>query len=155
LFAEQARRTPEAVAVVAGAQTLTYAELDARANQLAHHLRALGVGPDMPVAICLPRSIDLVVAMLGILKAGGAYVPLDPEYPAARVPWMLDDPAAPALITRAEWLPRWPQYDGATVCFVRDAAALAKQPAAAPAGGATQDRLAYLIYTSGSTGRPK
>ena len=91
LFEEQAERTPHAVAVEIGEERLTYAELNARANRLAHHLRALGVGPDALVGMCVERSVELVVGLLGILKAGGAYVPLDPSYPAQRLAFMLAD----------------------------------------------------------------
>ncbi len=101
LFEEQVARTPEAVAVVLEDQQLTYGELNARSNQLAHYLRGLGVGPEMLVGICLGRSLKMVVGLLAILKAGGAYVPLDPEYPAERLAFLLRDSAAPILLTRS------------------------------------------------------
>ena len=101
LFAAQAARTPDAVAVVFGTQSLTYAQLDARANQLAHHLRGLGVGPETIVGLCVERSLEMVVGLLGILKAGGAYLPLDPEYPAERLAFMLADAPARVLITQS------------------------------------------------------
>src|SRR6185312_10747723 len=91
LFAAQAAHTPDAVAVVFGDEALTYGDLEHRANRLAHHLRALGVGPEVVVGLCLPRSLDLVVGLLGILKAGGVYLPLDPDYPAERRAFMLSD----------------------------------------------------------------
>ena len=95
LFAAQAARTPDAVAVVFEEQSLTYAQLDARANQLAHHLRGLGVGPETVVGLCVERSLEMVVGLLGILKAGGAYLPLDPAYPQERLAFMLEDARAP------------------------------------------------------------
>ena len=95
--------------------SLTYRELNARANQVAHHLRALGVGPDVLVGLCLERSIELVVGMLGILKAGGAYVPLDPSYPALRLAFMLDDTQAPVLLTQAKLRERLPAYAGRVI----------------------------------------
>jgi non-ribosomal peptide synthetase component F len=100
LFEEQVARAPEAVAVVFEDQQLTYGELNARANQLAHHLIALGVGPEVLVGICMERSLELVIGLLGILKAGGAYVPLDPGYPNERLAFMLNDTAAPVLLTQ-------------------------------------------------------
>ena len=100
LFEEQVQRTPDSVAVVFEGQQLTYAQLNARANQLAHHLQTLGVGPEVPVAICMERCPEMVVGLLGILKAGGAYVPLDPAYPKERLSFMLEDAHAPVLLTR-------------------------------------------------------
>ena len=100
LFAAQAKRTPDAVAVVFEEETLTYGELDARANQLAHHLQSLGVGPETIVGLCVERSLDMVIGLLGILKAGGAYLPLDPAYPPQRIAFMLDDAGAPLLVTQ-------------------------------------------------------
>ena len=102
LFEEQARHAPDNVAVVFENRHFTYAQLDARANQLAHHLRGLGVGPEVPVAICMERSLEMVVGILGILKAGGAYVPLDPEYPKERLTYMLEDVHAPVLLTQEQ-----------------------------------------------------
>ena len=101
LFAAQVARTPDAVAVVLEAQRLTYAELDRRANQLAHHLRGFGVGPETVVGLCVERSLDMLVGLLGILKAGGAYLPLDPDYPPERLAFMLEDAGAPVLVTHA------------------------------------------------------
>ena len=101
LFAAQAARTPDAVAVVFEDERLSYGELDARANRLAHHLRALGVGPEVVVGLCLERSLAMLVGLLGILKAGGAYLPLDPDYPPERLAFMLADAGAPVLLTRA------------------------------------------------------
>jgi amino acid adenylation domain-containing protein len=155
LFEAQVRRAPEATALVFEEQHLTYAELNARANQLAHHLRTLGVGPEVPVAIAMERSLDLVVGLLGILKAGGAYVPLDPRYPAERLAFMLADTHAPVLVTQQRLLGQLSAHAGRTLCVDRDWAVLATQPDSNPAPSATADNLAYVIYTSGSTGRPK
>jgi amino acid adenylation domain-containing protein len=151
LFEAQVERTPEAEALVCGHERLSYAELNRRANRLAHHLRGLGVGPEVKVAIFLDRSAELVVAILAVLKAGGAYVPLDPEYPAERVAFMLEDTAAPVLITRSALEARLPEH-GARIVRVEEARALDESN---PESGVEAGNLAYLIYTSGSTGRPK
>ena len=108
LFEQQALRTPDAIAVVYGDDSLTYRQLDHRANHLAHHLRSIGVGSDGLVALCLERSHELVVAMLGILKAGGAYVPLDPEYPKERLAYLLNDSGAAVLVTARRWIDQLP-----------------------------------------------
>jgi len=155
LFAAQAQRTPQALAVVQGGRQLTYGELDARANQLAQHLRTLGVGPDVLVALCAERSLELVVGMLGILKAGGAYVPLDPGYPAERLALMLEDTQAPVLLTQAALLGQLPRFGGEVICLERDAARWATRPCLPPPGSSAPGDLAYVIYTSGSTGTPK
>jgi amino acid adenylation domain-containing protein len=155
LFEQQAARTPEAVAVVFAQQHLTYRQLDERANRLAHHLRALGVGPEVLVGLCLERSLDLLVGLLGILKAGGAYVPLDPTYPPERLAFMLEDSQAPVLLTQSALLDSLPAHQAQVVCLDTDWAQIAQQPATTPASGVTSDHLAYVIYTSGSTGKPK
>src|SRR5205814_6213865 len=154
-FEAQVQRRPEATALVFEEQHLSYSELNARANQLAHHLRTLGVGPEVPVAIAMERSLDLVVGLLGILKAGGAYVPLDPRYPAERLAFMLADTQAPVLLTQQRLLGQLPAYGGRTLCLDADWATMAAQPDSNPAPSATVDNLAYVIYTSGSTGQPK
>jgi amino acid adenylation domain-containing protein len=154
LFMEQAARTPEAPALFDDREQLSYREVDERSNQLAHHLQRLGVGPEVPVGMCIDRSVHLVVAMLGILKAGGAYVPLDPTYPAERLRFMLED-AQTRLLVRRTREPNAVPYEGTVVDLERDAETIAAAPVSAPAGGATADNLAYIIYTSGSTGRPK
>jgi len=156
LFEVQAARTPGAVAVRFGEASLTYAELNARANRLAHHLRGLGVGPDARVGVCVERSLELVVSLLAVLKAGGAYVPLDPGLPPERLAYMLDDSAVPLVLVQAALREAVPAREGVAVLAV-DARAerLAAEPAENPAGGAGPDSLAYVIYTSGSTGRPK
>jgi amino acid adenylation domain-containing protein len=156
LFAAQAARTPDAVAVVFEDASLTYAELNERANQLAHYLRRRGVGPEVRVGICLERSLEMVVSLLAVLKAGGAYVPLDPGLPAERLSYMLDDSAVPLVLVQDALRGTVPAREGVEVLAV-DALAerLAAEPAENPAGGAGPDSLAYVIYTSGSTGRPK
>ncbi len=154
-FEEQVRRSPDAVAVTYDGRFLSYRELNERANRLAHHLRRLGVGAETLVALCLERSLELPVAILGVLKAGGAYVPLDPDYPAERIEFVLEDSGAPVLITQERLLEHLPPFRGPIVCLDRDAAALEATSNADPSRLATPDSLAYVIYTSGSTGRPK
>ncbi|HEX2210446.1 MAG TPA: amino acid adenylation domain-containing protein [Longimicrobium sp.] len=155
LIAEQAARTPDAEAVVFRGTTLTYAELEARANRLAHHLRALGAGPEARVGICLERSAETLVAMLAVLKAGAAYLPLDPSYPADRLAYMLEDSGAPLLVTQAALRTLLPT-DGVKVVSVdEDASAIALKPADAPRAAVHPANAAYVIYTSGSTGKPK
>jgi amino acid adenylation domain-containing protein/non-ribosomal peptide synthase protein (TIGR01720 family) len=150
-----AARTPDAVAVVAGGVTWSYAELDRRANQLAHHLRAFGLGTEGIVGVCLERSAELVVALLAILKAGGAYLPLDPSYPAERLAFMLGDSRAAIIVTTEALADELPAIGPLVVCVDGDAGAIAAHPARAPAPAATGAHLAYVLYTSGSTGRPK
>ncbi|RKH50658.1 amino acid adenylation domain-containing protein, partial [Corallococcus llansteffanensis] len=150
----QVLRTPDAVAVITPERRLTYGEVDARANQLAHRLRGLGVGPEVRVGLCVERTEDLVIGALGILKAGGAYVPLDPSYPRERLGWLLEDAQGPALVAHSHLLSSLPEHSATPVCLDTDAE-LAKQPTTAPAVDVLAGHLAYLIYTSGSTGRPK
>jgi amino acid adenylation domain-containing protein len=154
LFGRQARRTPHRAALVHAGASVSYAALDARANQVAHRLRALGVGPETPVALFLPRTPELVAAMLGVLKAGGAYVPLDPAYPAERVAMMLEDTEAPVVLTHSAVADRLPAHAGRTVTVDTDDG-IARASAGELPEIATPDNLAYVIYTSGSTGRPK
>ncbi|RKH43703.1 non-ribosomal peptide synthetase, partial [Corallococcus llansteffanensis] len=154
LVEAQVRRTPDAVAVITPERRLTYREVDARANQLAHRLRGLGVGPEVRVGLCVERTEDLVIGALGILKAGGAYVPLDPSYPRERLGWLLEDAQGPALVAHSHLLASLPEHSATPVCLDTDAE-LAKQPTTAPAVDMLPGHLAYLIYTSGSTGRPK
>ena len=120
LFEAQVERTPEAVAVVYEAEQLTYAELNERANQLAHYLRALGVGPEVLVGICVERSLEMVVGVLGILKAGGAYVPLDADYPLERLSFMLEDAGVGVLLTQARLEEKLPAQAGQVVCLDRE-----------------------------------
>jgi amino acid adenylation domain-containing protein len=142
-----------APAVVFGDQTLSYGELDARANQLAHHLHALGVAPGEAVGLCVERSLAMAIGIVGILKAGCAYVPLDPAYPGERVRFMLDDAGIGVLLTQEHLLARLPERGVRLVAL--DDPVIEQQPRSAPEPRATPDDLAYMIYTSGSTGRPK
>ncbi|MEW5928741.1 MAG: non-ribosomal peptide synthase/polyketide synthase [Gemmatimonadota bacterium] len=155
LFAAQAARTPDALAVVFEDRALTYAELDSESSRLARHLRGLGVGPDSRVGVCLERGVELVVAVLAALKAGGAYVPLDPAHPAERLVLLLDDAGASAVVTAGAAAGRLSGYAGAVVRLDADAERIGRESAAAPAVAVSPENLAYLIYTSGSTGRPK
>ncbi|HEU4556752.1 MAG TPA: condensation domain-containing protein, partial [Longimicrobium sp.] len=156
LFQAQAARTPGAVAVHFEEESLTCAELNAGANQLAHYLRRRGVGPEVRVGICLERSLEMVVGILAVLKAGGAYVPLDPGYPAERLAFILADSATPVLLTRETLRGALPVRDGVEVVSLDGAAEeIAAESAENPRSGAGPDSLAYVIYTSGSTGRPK
>jgi amino acid adenylation domain-containing protein len=155
LFAAQVKKTPSAVAVAFGDQSLTYGELDAHSNQLAHHLHSLGVGPEVVVGLCVERSLEMLIGLIGILKAGGAYLPLDPSYPPERLRFMLEDARAPVLVARSSLLARLPEHDARVVCLDADWATIARQPATAPASGLQPQSSAYVIYTSGSTGTPK
>ncbi len=156
LFEAQAARTPEAVAVVYEGRTLTYAELNARANRLAHHLVRRGVRPDVRVGLCLERSLDMVVGLLGVLKAGGAYVALDPEYPDDRRRYMLADSGPAVLLTQASLVERFAGMDVPVVAIDADASSWAEMPETSPdPQGLTPEHLVYVIYTSGSTGQPK
>jgi amino acid adenylation domain-containing protein/non-ribosomal peptide synthase protein (TIGR01720 family) len=155
LIAAQAARTPNAVALICGDERLSYAELDRRANRLAHHLRAQGVGPESRVALLLERSVDLVVALLAVLKAGGAYVPIDPSYPAERVAFILDDSAPTVVLSQESLRAGLSAASAPIVSLEADAPLIAQQPESAPASGGSLGDLAYLIYTSGTTGTPK
>ena len=155
LVAQQAATTPNAVALVSDEQILTYGELNRRSNQLAHRLQALGIGSNALVGLCVERSFEMVVGLLGILKAGGAYVPLDPTYPNERLSFMLEDAQAPVLVTQKNLAARFPTRAVHVVCFDADAAILAQQSKTELFPLATINDLAYMIYTSGSTGRPK
>ncbi|MFP2934975.1 AMP-binding protein, partial [Pyxidicoccus sp. 3LG] len=125
------------------------------ANQLAHHLRSLGVGPEVRVGLFLDRSIELVVGLLGILKAGGAYVPMDASYPADRLAFLARDSGVPVLVTRDDLADLLPSQGELLVCMDSDERTLSRMPTHAPETGVHGDCLAYVIYTSGSTGRPK
>jgi len=150
LFEEQARRTPDRPAVAFRDEVLTYALLSRRSGALARELRALGVGPEVVVGLCVERSVEAIVGILGVLKAGGAYLPLDPEYPRERLAFLLEDSRASVLLTQRRVVPRIPP--GAARIVLLDELAAEGE---APPGGAGPDNLAYVIYTSGSTGRPK
>ncbi|MEU8654864.1 amino acid adenylation domain-containing protein, partial [Streptomyces sp. NPDC048737] len=153
LFEERVRERPDAVAVVVGDQSLTYGELNARANGLARRLRGLGVGPGSLVGVCLERGLDLVAGLLGVLKAGGAYVPLDPDHPAERLAFMLRDTSAAVVVTQEALRDRLPDAGAEVVCVDAQSTSESTQDLAAQA--AAPDDVAYVIYTSGSTGVPK
>ena len=155
LVGARARATPAAIALVSADTQLTYGELDARANQLAHHLRLLGVGPEVLVGLCVPRSFDLVVGALGILKAGGAYVPLDPAYPQNRVSMLLHDCQAPLVLTQPRVAAHLPAGSWRTVVMDAEGTETARYPKDPPPATTTLESLAYVVFTSGSTGRPK
>jgi amino acid adenylation domain-containing protein len=153
LFAAQAARTPERIALVSGDQQLSYRQWNEQANQLAHYLRSLGVGPDALVGLCLDRSAAMMVALLAILKAGGAYVALNPDNPKPRLAQQLA--GAVALITETRLLAQMPEFGGRTLCLGRDEQTWASQPVTNPDTPVTPENLVYVIYTSGSTGVPK
>jgi len=156
LFEQQAARTPNAVALVAGAESLTYAELEQRANQLAAHLRALGVGSESVVGLAVERSLEMAVGLLGILKAGGAFLPLDPTYPAERLAFMFQDSGARLVLTQERFKSQLPKTGAQFICLDSDWPAIARSPISdPPSSSISPDSLAYLLYTSGSTGQPK
>jgi amino acid adenylation domain-containing protein len=157
LFEAQVERTPDAEAVVCEQQRLTYRELNARANQLAHHLREKGVGADVMVGLCVERSIEMLIGLLGILKAGGVYVPLDPEYPIERLSFVVQDTRMRVLLTQQRLLGRLAELEQRVQRFCLDGGldVLEQRSAANPGGEIKAEQLAYVIYTSGSTGRPK
>jgi amino acid adenylation domain-containing protein len=154
LVERQAQATPDAVAVIAGEVSLTYRELDQRANRLASRLRGLSVGPEVRVGLCAERDANLVVAVLGILKAGGAYVPLDPAYPRQRLGFMLEDAKPRVVVGQRALLESLPPVDAAWVAL-DEAESFAAEADEPPASGVTPHHLAYVLFTSGSTGRPK
>lgn len=154
LFEQQVARAPDAMAVTFGERHLTYGELNARANQLAHRLRAMGVGRDEPVCVCLERSPEFVVALLAILKSGAAYVPLDSSYPAQRIAFIVEDTQARLLLTQQRMLGALPPV-GQVLCIDRDAAEIARAPETSAIVEGSANSLAYVVYTSGSTGEPK
>src|SRR5205814_1035472 len=158
LFEAQVERTPNAVALVYRKEEVSYRELDNQAIRVARHLRSLGVGPDVPVGICVQRSTEMVVGLLGILKAGGAYVPLDPAYPKERLVFMLEDSGAPVLLMQKALAGRF-QFkipNCRVVCLESLRHTTGKRRCeSAPRTKVSPDHLAYVIYTSGSTGTPK
>ncbi|NMG20301.1 non-ribosomal peptide synthetase, partial [Brasilonema bromeliae] len=163
LFEDQVERSPNAVAVVFEDQQLTYRELNARANQLAHYLQNQGVGPEVLVGICVERnaggaasrSLHMIIGLLGILKAGGAYVPLDPAYPQERLAFMLSDSQVSVLLTQQKLVERLPEHKAQVVCLDSDWDIISKYSQDNPTNISKVDNLAYVIYTSGSTGQPK
>jgi amino acid adenylation domain-containing protein/FkbH-like protein/FkbM family methyltransferase len=156
LFEEQVERTPNHVAVVFENESLTYGELNNRANQLAHYLRQnYQIKPDTLVGICVERSLEMIVGLLGILKAGGAYVPLDPDYPQERLSFMLEDSQVKVLVTQAKLVESIPEHQAQLICLDTEWEKIAQNIPSNPESGVKPDNLTYIIYTSGSTGKPK
>ncbi|MEH2331115.1 amino acid adenylation domain-containing protein [Nostoc sp.] len=155
LFEKQVERTPDAVAVVFEDQQLTYQQLNTRANQLAHYLRSLGVGADVLVGLCVERSLEMLVGLLGILKAGGAYLPLDPDYPIERLSFIVEDAQVRVLLTQQQLVESLPKHQARVVCLDIDWEKIAQNNESNLENTATPDNLGYVIYTSGSTGKPK
>lgn len=167
LFETQVERVPEAIAVTPFTRPstsllarerermITYQELNQRANQLAHYLQAHGVGPEVIVGLCITRSLEMVVGLLGILKAGGAYVPLDPVYPQERLALMLANTQVPVLLTQQRLVEKLPEHKARVICLDKDWPAIARYNVENPDSGVTPQNLAYVLFTSGSTGQPK
>lgn len=167
LFEQQVEQTPDAIALVFEDEQLTYRELNNRSNQLAHHLQQLGVEPDVLVGICLERSVEMMVGLLGILKAGGAYIPFDPTYPQQRLNFMLEDSQVSILLTHSLLAPLFKEawgeqttcsgqpHQSSVICLDKEANAIKKESQNNAINSVTPDNLAYVIYTSGSTGKPK
>ncbi|MEG4517835.1 MULTISPECIES: amino acid adenylation domain-containing protein [unclassified Microcoleus] len=155
LFAAQTERSPDAVAAICGNEQLTYSELNAKANQIAHYLQSLGVKPEVLVGICLERSLSMLVAILGILKVGAAYVPVDPAYPQERRSFMLADAQVPVLLTQKNLLETLPEHSAKVVCIDAEWQEISRQSDRSPAVKVEAENLAYVLYTSGSTGTPK
>ncbi|GAC1398976.1 MAG: hypothetical protein NVSMB49_08120 [Ktedonobacteraceae bacterium] len=153
LIEAQVEQTPSAVAVIFEDQQLTYQELNRKANRLAHYLQQQGVGPEVLVGVCMERSMEMAIALLGVLKAGGAYVPLDPTYPQERLAFMLQDAHVPVLLTQTHLVDQLPREDVKLICL--DADWHMPEQEENPVSSVQPDNLAYMIYTSGSTGRPK
>ncbi len=154
-FEQQAERTPEATALICQNERLSYGELNARANQLAHYLREQGVGPEVLVGICFARSIEMLVGILGILKAGGAYVPLDPAYPQERLAAIVEDAKAPILLTMQSLTNVLPAHGARLICLDADWARISERSTENPGRNVAPSNLGYVLFTSGSTGRPK
>lgn len=155
LFERQAERTPDAAAVIFEQEQLTYSELNARANRLAHYLRRIGVGPEVLVGLMMERSVEMVTSLLGILKAGGAYLPLDPAYPPERLSLILQDSGARIVLTQSSLQDKFSEQPVTLVCLDADEKAIAKETGADPSSIVAPQNLAYVIYTSGSSGIPK
>ena len=155
LFETQVEQTPDRTAVISVDQELSYAELNRRSNQLAHHLKRMAVGPEVPVAICTKRTPEMIVGMLGILKAGGFYIPLDPVYPQERLSFMLNDSAALVVLTQQSLLNILPSHAAHIICLDSDWQPVALESEQNPANEIAPENVAYVIYTSGSTGKPK
>jgi len=155
LIEVQVSQTPGAVAVIWQNEQLTYRELNQKANQLAHYLRKLGVKPEVMVGVCVERSLEMVIVLLGILKAGGAYIPLDPRYPQERLAFVIEDTQLSILLTQQHLQEVIPQHQAHQVCIDSDWSAIAQQDVDNLVSDVQPSNLAYAIYTSGSTGRPK
>ncbi|YAF98102.1 MAG: amino acid adenylation domain-containing protein [Nodularia sp. CChRGM 3473] len=155
IFEEQVRRTPDEIVLVFEQQQLTYAQLNIRANQLAHHLRQRGVGPEVLVGLYVERSLEMVIGLLGILKAGGAYIPLDPAYPQQRLAGMLEDAQVKVLLTQKSLISNLTQYPAEVICLDADWEKIAQQSPENPHTDVKPENLVYVIFTSGSTGKPK
>lgn len=153
LFESQVEQTPKATAVVFEDQSLTYQELNEQANQLAHYLRNIGIGPESLVGICVERSLEMVIGLLGILKAGGAYMPIEPTYPQERLTFLIEDAQLSVLLTQQKLINRLPQFSGEVICLDNSLSYSDKKDNLV--SGVTPDNAAYVIYTSGSTGKPK
>lgn len=154
-FEEQARQNPQFVALIFEGQSMSYHEMNCRANQLAHYLRKLGIGPESLVGVSMERSFEMVIALYGILKAGGAYVPLDPTYPSQRLAYMLADARVAVLLTQSILVDKLPVHNARIICLDREWGIIAQESSQNPACAIHDDNLAYMIYTSGSTGKPK
>ena len=154
-FEHQVEKTPQACAVTLEGRRVTYEELNSRANQVAHYLRGLGVGPEVLVGLFVSRSAEMLVGMLGILKAGGAYVPMDPDYPKERLGYILEDSKAPIVLTEVSLAKELPKFAGELICLDTDWAKIARESSHNPASQNKSEQLAYVLFTSGSTGRPK
>jgi non-ribosomal peptide synthetase component F len=155
LFEVQVEQTPDVVAVIFKEEQLTYRELNAKANRIAHYLQTLGVKPETLVGICVERSLEMIVGLLGILKAGGAYVPIDPAYPSERKTFMLKDSSVPVLLTQFRFVESLPEHQARVVCLDFDWEEISRSSEENPTSNVTPPNLAYAIYTSGSTGQPK
>ena len=155
MFEEQAKRTPERVATACEDEQVTYEELNSRANQLAHYLIRMGVGPEVLVGICVHRGLEMMVGLLGVLKAGGAYVPLDPNYPKRRLVTIIGDARLPLILTQETLLATLPEEMAQVLCLDSEWLEIAEESTENPEPRATTDNLAYVLYTSGSTGTPK
>lgn len=155
LFEEQVEKTPNKIAVSFNSQQLTYNELNIRANQLANYLRQLGIKPEVLVGICVERSLDMIVGILGILKVGGAYLPLDPKYPKERLAFLLSDTQTPVLLTQQHLVQTLPVHEAETICLDTEWETITQQNTANFVTEVTSENLVYVIYTSGSTGKPK
>ncbi|MCB8946156.1 MAG: amino acid adenylation domain-containing protein [Ardenticatenaceae bacterium] len=155
LFEEQAEKSPNAIAVVSGEHTLTYRQLNERANQVAHYLQRHNVQPNQFIGLCLPRNINILVGLLGILKAGAAYLPLDPDYPDERLAFMLQDTQAGLILTQEQLKKHLPPSQAHVICLDTDWEAISKESTKKPTSRVQPHNLAYIIHTSGSTGKPK